>query len=69
MSIAVQTGIIHEQLAVRYPGNYHYARWLTLANRILRLCLYQNSYRKSKNSGLLYSECLCAQLVQDQERM
>ena len=37
MSIAVQNGIIHELITLSYPGNYHHARWLTLANRILRL--------------------------------
>ena len=37
ISKAVQNGVVSEQLAVCSPGNYNHARWLTLANRILRL--------------------------------
>lgn len=37
ISKAVSTGTCTEELARRNPGNISHARWLTLANRILRL--------------------------------
>ena len=37
MCIAVQSGVVNQNLAVKSPGNIHHARWLTRANRILRL--------------------------------
>ena len=37
MSKAIQNGICSPELAIRFPGNLNHARWLTRANRILRL--------------------------------
>ena len=37
MCIAVQSGVVNPNLAVKSPGNINHARWLTRANRILRL--------------------------------
>ena len=36
MCIAVQSGVVNQNLAVKYPGNIHHLRWLTRANHILR---------------------------------
>ena len=38
-SLAVQSGSLDPSLATKIPGKLHNARWLTLANRILRLYL------------------------------
>lgn len=43
ISKAVSTGTCTEQLAKRNPGNISHARWLTLANRVLRLYIATNN--------------------------
>ena len=37
ISLAVTSGQFHDDLAHKYPGNMCHSRWLTLANRVLRL--------------------------------
>ena len=37
MCIALQSGVVNQNVAVKSPGNINHARWLTRANRILRL--------------------------------
>ena len=37
ISLAVQTGHVSDNLASKNPGTLNHARWLTLANRLLRL--------------------------------
>ena len=45
MCQAVSMGKVSEELGRRSPGALHYARWLTRANRILRL--YDSSLNPS----------------------
>lgn len=47
ISIAIQSGVVSKELALRSPGNIHHARWLTRANRILRL--YISNSKPSQN--------------------
>ena len=37
MNISYCPGHVHEALSLRDPGNINLARWVTLANRLLRL--------------------------------
>jgi len=41
MTNSIATGCVSSSLSKRFPGNVNHARWLTLANRILRLYVSQ----------------------------
>ncbi|XP_065682684.1 uncharacterized protein LOC124816190 isoform X1 [Hydra vulgaris] len=50
---AVKTGIVPDRFNSRTPGRLNHARWLTLANRVLRLCIsmmirIDNNLKKKK---------------------
>ena len=47
MSGAIQVGEVPEKLALQQPGPLNHARWLTLANRILRLYIATKKPSKS----------------------
>ena len=50
---AIKTGIVPENFESRLPGRLNHARWLTLANRVLRLYIYlQKLHRMNLNSWL-----------------
>ena len=61
MCIAVQSGVVNQNLAVKSPGNINHARWLTRANRILRL--YVSTYLNLYAPGWFHikSHPLCTQ--------
>ena len=56
MCIAVQSGVVNPNLAVKSPGNINHARWLTRANRILRL--YVSTKNPEENLVHLVSNIL-----------
>ena len=61
MCIAVQSGIVNQNLAVKSPGYIKHARWLTRANRILRL--YVSTYLNLNAPSLFHikSHPFCTQ--------
>lgn len=50
---AVREGEVTDQLAIRSPGKMHHARWITTANRILRL--YVSTTTPTENLMLIVS--------------
>src|SRR5215469_13716739 len=68
ISKAIASGNCPEDLAKREPGPLSHFRWLTAANRALRLHKYTRSFRQFKNYCWLYFEIIYAFVVRNKEK-
>lgn len=63
ISVAISNGVISESLAQKQPGKLAHSRWLTTANRILRLYVGTINPSRIENFNNLYFKSVCTNLV------